>query len=63
MVFIEGRRNGYDLQQCGKTMTVQELMDFLCEFDPNEKVFLLHDGGYSYGSITEDSFDREENDA
>ncbi len=64
MVFIEGRRNGYDIGQCGQTMTVQELMDFLCEFDPDEKVYLVNDGGYTYGNITESSFDQvEEGDA
>ena len=60
MLFIEGRRNGYDPEQCGRTMTVQELIDYLCEFDPNEKVYLNNDNGYTYGSITENSFQLEE---
>lgn len=61
-VFIEGRRNGYGTDQCGRTMTVQELIDFLCEFDPDEKLYLRNDGGYTYGSITESSFERGEED-
>ena len=61
-VFIEGRREGYGTDQISRTMTVQELIDFLCEFDPDEKVFLKNDGGYTYGSITESSFEDGEED-
>lgn len=56
MVFIEGRREGYTTGQCRETMTVQELIDYLCEFDPDEKVYLDNDNGYTFGSITESSF-------
>lgn len=59
MVFIEGRREGYAPDQCRETMTVQEIIDYLCEFDPNEKVYLSNDNGYTYGSITENSFQLE----
>ena len=56
-IYIEGRRNGYNPEQCGDTMTVGELMEYLCEFDETEKVYLINDGGYTYGSITQSSFD------
>lgn len=62
-VFIEGRRNGYSPEQCGRTMTVGELIGFLEQFDEDTEVFINNDNGYTYGSITEDSFEeREEED-
>lgn len=33
VLFLEGRRNGYSIEQCGETFTVSELIDFLSEFD------------------------------
>lgn len=59
-LFIDGRRNGYDPEQCGRTLTVSELIEFLEQFDGETEVFLKHDGGYTYGSITEDSFEGDE---
>ena len=55
-VFIEGRRDGYAPEQCRHTMTVGELIDFLRDYDENAKVYLKNDGGYTYGSIDENSF-------
>jgi hypothetical protein len=59
-LFIEGRRNGYDPKQCGRTMTVAELILYLGEFYEDAPVYLKNDNGYTYGSITEDSFEEEE---
>lgn len=56
ILYIEGRRNGYDPDQCGKTMTVSELIGFLREFDGDLPVYLKNDGGYTFGNITEGSF-------
>lgn len=57
MIFIEGRRNGYSPDQCGRTMTVRELIDYLeNNFDDDQEVFLDNDRGFTYGSITESSF-------
>lgn len=62
-VFIEGRRDGYSPEQCGRTMTVGELIGFLEQFDEDAEVFINNDNGYTYGSITEYSFEeREEED-
>lgn len=58
-LYIEGRRNGYDTDQCGKTMTVGELIEFLEQFDEGAEVFLKNDNGYTYGSITESSFEED----
>lgn len=55
VLFIEGRRNGYSPDQCGRTMTVGELIRFLSNYDEDREVFLCNDNGYTYGNITEDS--------
>ena len=59
VVYIEGRRNGYGTDQCGKTMTVGELIAFLEMFDEEAKVYLKNDNGYTYGSVTESSFEED----
>ena len=61
-LFIEGRRNGYDTKQCGNTMTVGELIEYLSQFDEETEVFLKNDRGYTFGSITESSFEDEESE-
>lgn len=58
-LFIEGRRNGYDTEQCGRTMTVGDLIHFLEMFDEDAPIYLRNDGGYTYGSITESSFEED----
>lgn len=55
-VFIEGRRDGYSPEQCGRTMTVGELIAYLENFDEDAKIYLENDGGYTYGYITKGSF-------
>ena len=60
-LFIEGRREGYTPGQCGSTMTVGELIEFLQEFDEEMPVYLNNDNGYTYGSIDRLSFS-ESND-
>lgn len=53
-LFIEGNRNGYGPEQCGRTLTVGELIEFLRDFDEDREVFIRNDSGYTYGSIRED---------
>jgi hypothetical protein len=55
-LFITGNRNGYSPEQCGKTMTVGDLMEYLAEFDEDSPIYLRNDGGYTYGSIKESDF-------
>ncbi len=63
---IEGRRNGYAPEQCGKTMTVGELIEFLqTRCDEDMPVYLSNDNGYTYGNIDWMSFeevDREDDE-
>ena len=56
-LFIEGRRNGYAPDQIKRTMTVGELIEFLEQFDEEAEVYLNNDNGYTFGSITESSFE------
>ena len=62
VLYIEGRRNGYDPDQCGETMTVSEMIDFLSQFDGDLPIYLNNDGGYTFGNIDEDSFSECEYD-
>lgn len=52
-LYISGKRNGYGPDQCGRTMTVGELIRFLEDFGEERPVYLRNDNGYTYGSITE----------
>lgn len=61
-IFINGKRNGYGPEQCGRTLTVKELIEVLSEFDEDTEIFLSNDGGYTYGSITEDDIWHDEYD-
>ena len=61
-LFIEGRRNGYNPSQCGRTMTVGDLIAYLEQFDEDAPIYLKNDNGYTYGSIDEMSFEEEYDD-
>ena len=63
MLIINAKRNGYAPKQCGNTMTVGELTRVLEDFDPDDKIYLSHDNGYTYGSISlRDLEEREDMD-
>lgn len=62
VLYIEGRRNGYSPDQCGKTLTVEELIWILEDFEPDTPIYLNNDRGYTYGSITQSSFELCEED-
>lgn len=61
-LYIEGRRNGYKPGQCGRTMTVGELIEFLQDFDEDTPIYLKNDNGYTYGNITEGSFEEDDDE-
>lgn len=62
-LFIEGRRTGYSPEQCGRTFTVGELIEYLEQFDEDTPVCLKNDNGYTYGSIDEFSFEEAEEES
>ena len=58
---IEGRRNGYAPEQCGRTMTVGELIEYLQDnCDEDMPVYLRNDNGYTYGNLDWSSFEEHE---
>lgn len=52
-LYINGKRNGYGPDQCGKTLTVGEMIEVLSHFDDDRPVYLRNDNGYTYGNITD----------
>ena len=48
---MKAEREGYAPDQIARTMTVGELIEFLNNFDEDEKIYLSHDNGYTYGGI------------
>lgn len=50
---IETHRNGYSVRQCGRTMTVAELIGLLEEYDEDTPIYFSNDNGYTYGSLHE----------
>lgn len=61
-LIINANRNGYSPDQCGRTMTVAEMMSYLEQFDDDVPVYLSHDNGYTYGSITGGDFEDMDGD-
>ena len=55
-LFINANNNGYEPSQCGRTITVGELINLLSDNDEDMPLYLKFDNGYSYGSIREDDF-------
>lgn len=60
-LFIDARRDAYSPDGL-QTMTVEELIDYLSQFDGETPVVLSHDGGYTYGAIRYDSFTEASSD-
>ena len=58
-LYINGNRNGYTPSQCGRTLTVGELIRVLEEYDGDLEVFIENDNGYTYGSIREYDFEEK----
>ena len=59
IVYINANREGYGIDQVRHTMTVGELIAYLEQFDEDAQVYLKHDGGYTYGGITEGRFEED----
>lgn len=57
-LILNTKREGYETDQCGTTLTVGELIELLQDYDEDMKIYFGNDyrGSYwyTYGSITED---------
>ena len=62
-IYIEGKRIGYGIDQCGLNLTVGELIEILEQFDYDRPIYLRNDNGYTYGSITERDIEDAEEEA
>lgn len=51
---IETHRSGYSVEQCGRTLNVGELIEYLSQWDDETPVYFSNDGGYTYGSMNFD---------
>ena len=57
-VIINAMREVYSKEDV-KTMTVGELIDFLSQFNEDDKIILSHDNGYTFGGIRENLFEED----
>lgn len=59
-LFIDGKHSGYSPDQCDETITVNQMIEWLIELRDCENagdcpIYLINDGGYTYGHINEDT--------
>lgn len=59
-LIINTVREGYGLDQIRNTMTVGELIELLQDYDEDTKIYLSFDNGYTYGGITSESFQEDD---
>lgn len=58
-LFIDGKRTGYSPDQCGETMTVQQLISALGkaiewgDLSEDSPIYLANDRGYTFGEISD----------
>ena len=55
-------REGYGTDQIRRTMTVEDLIRFLEQYDDDTPVYLGFDNHYTYGGIIESRFEEAEDD-
>ena len=64
VLFIDAKREGYTPSQVYETCTVGDLADRLSRIASNygddTQVYLRHDNGYTYGGLTDWSFNVDE---
>lgn len=59
-VIIRTNRDGYSTSQVKRTMTVEELISQLEQFDSKSPVYLSFDDGYTFGGLNTRDIDSEE---
>ena len=59
MVVLYVHREGYSPEQIKNTMSVGELIKCLEQFDEDDKIYVAHDSGYTYGGITKRQFEEQ----
>lgn len=52
VIVFSAEREGYSIDQIfDKATTIEELIAFLEDFDPDTRIVLSHDNGYTYGGL------------
>lgn len=59
---IEALREGYSMNQVGKTMTTGELIEFLQDYPDDTPIYISNDNCYTYGPIRENLIIEKEED-
>ena len=59
---IEALREGYSMNQVGKTMTTGELIEFLQDYPEDTPIYISNDNCYTYGPIRESLIIEKEED-
>lgn len=63
-IIINANREGYGTDQIRRTLTVSELIEILCGYDPDSPVYIGNDrreyGWYTYGGITENDIEEKD---
>lgn len=60
VITIETHRDGYGIDQCGRTLTVGELIGCLSQWDDETEVYFSNDNGYTYGSMSFEDIDTKD---
>ena len=59
IIYLNASREGYGIDQVVSTMTVGDLINHLSQYDEDSLIYLRHDGGYTYGGITDNQFQED----
>ena len=58
-LLLKTKRTGYSIKQVldeKSTLTVQEMIDYLSDFDPELPILFSNDDNYTFGEMDDDSF-------
>ena len=64
-ILLNTKRTGYSIEQVldqTSTLTVQEMIDYLSDFDPDSPIFFSNDNGYTFGELNDYTIDEIEID-
>ena len=64
-ILFNTKKTGYSVSQVleeKSTLTVQELIDYLSDFDPNSPILFSNDDGYTFGELNDYTIDEIEID-
>ena len=61
-ILLQTNRTGYTPSQCGRTLTVGELIRILEDYDEETPIYFSNDDGYTYGNLDYDTVQEYESD-